>query len=115
MAVLAGQEGSVQKAGGNGEEMQNKAGHLDVRRFAAALSPRLFGTKFPGHTTRVPQVGVELATNGIQLYAIANLDKTSLCHCDVQWVVLLVMLLDVPPLALLWKCHFVFKSGLRYL
>ena len=47
------------------------------RRFAAALLPRLFGTKVPGHTTREPQVGFELATNCIQLYAIANLDKTS--------------------------------------
>ena len=43
---------------------------------AAALLPRLFGTKVPGHTTRAPSVGFELATNGIQLYAIANLDKT---------------------------------------
>ena len=33
----------------------------------------------PGHTTKAPPVGFELrlATNGIQLYAIANLDKTS--------------------------------------
>ena len=47
--------------------------------FAAALLPRLFGTEVPGHTTRAPPVGFELAaTNGIQLYAIANLDKTSL-------------------------------------
>ena len=28
--------------------------------------------------TRVPQVGFELETNGFQIYAIANLDKTSL-------------------------------------
>ena len=48
------------------------------QRFAAALLPRLLGTKVPGHTTRAPQVGFELATNCIQLYAIANLDKTSL-------------------------------------
>ena len=48
------------------------------RRFVAALLPRLFGTKFPGHTTREPLVGIELVTNGIQLYAIANLDKTPL-------------------------------------
>ena len=47
------------------------------RRFAAALIPRLFGTKVPGHTTKAPQVGFELATNCIQLFAIANLDKTS--------------------------------------
>ena len=48
------------------------------RTFSTALLPRLFGTKVPGHTTRAPPVGFELATNGIQLYAIANLDKTSL-------------------------------------
>ena len=35
----------------------------------------------PGHNTRVPQVGFELATNGIQFYAIANLDKISLYLC----------------------------------
>ena len=52
-------------------------GHIR-RRFAAALLPRLFGTKVQGHTTRAPPVGFELATNGIQLYAVANLDKTSL-------------------------------------
>ena len=44
------------------------------RRFAAAF----FGNNVQGHTTRVPPVGFELATNGIQFYAIANLDKTSL-------------------------------------
>ena len=33
--------------------------------------------QIPGHTTRAP-VGFELATNCIQFYAIANLDKTSL-------------------------------------
>ena len=52
------------------------------RRFAAALLPRLFENNVPGHTTRAPPVGFELATNGIQFYAIvtsiANLDKTSL-------------------------------------
>ena len=50
------------------------------RRFAAALLPRLsvFGNNIPGHTTRAPPVGFELATNGIQFFAIANLDKTSL-------------------------------------
>ena len=48
------------------------------RRFAAALLPRLFGNNVPGHTTRAPPVGFELATNGIQFYAIANRDKTSL-------------------------------------
>ena len=46
-------------------------------RFAAALLPRLFGNNVPGHTTRVPQVGFELASNGIQSYAIANLGKPS--------------------------------------
>ena len=57
------------------------------RRFAAALLPLLFGNNVPGHTTRVPTVGFELAsrvaTNGIQFYAIANLDKTnqSSFHC----------------------------------
>ena len=52
-------------------------------RFATALLPRLFGTKVLGHITRAPPVGFEVATNGIQLYDIANLDKTSLylwCH-----------------------------------
>ena len=48
------------------------------RRFAVALLPRLFGVRIPGHTARAPPIGFELATNGIQLYAIANLDKTSL-------------------------------------
>ena len=47
------------------------------RRFDAALLPRLFGNNVPSHTTRAPPVGFELATNGIQFYAIANLDKTS--------------------------------------
>ena len=49
------------------------------RRFAAALLPRLFGNSIPGYTTRAPQVGFELTTNGIQFYVIANLDKT---HCN---------------------------------
>ena len=59
-------------------------------RFAAAQLPRMFWNNVPGHTTRAPQVGFELATNGIQFYAIANLDKTSLCtsadavgHCPL--------------------------------
>ena len=30
----------------------------------------------PGHTARVPPVRFELATNCIQFYAVANLDKT---------------------------------------
>ena len=46
-------------------------------RFAAALLPRLFGSNVPGHTTKEPQAGFEQGTNGIQFYAIANLDKTS--------------------------------------
>ena len=46
------------------------------RRFAAALLPRLLGNNIPGHTTRAPPVGFEPGTNGIQFYAIANLDKT---------------------------------------
>ena len=41
------------------------------------LAPQ-FGNNVPAHTTRVPPVGFELATNGIQFCAIANLDKTSL-------------------------------------
>ena len=45
------------------------------RRFAAALLPRLFGNNVPGQTTRAPPVGFEPGTNGIQFYAIANLDK----------------------------------------
>ena len=49
------------------------------RRFAgAALLPRRFGNRSPGHTTRAPPVGFELATDGIQFYAFANsgLDNT---------------------------------------
>ena len=47
-------------------------------RLAAALLPRLFWNNVPGHTTRAPQVGFEVVTNGIQFYSIqvANLDKT---------------------------------------
>ena len=33
---------------------------------------RLFWNNAPGHTTRAPQVGFVLATNGIQFYAIAT-------------------------------------------
>ena len=45
----------------------------------AAFLPRLFWNNVPGHTTRAPSVGLELrlATNSIQFYAVANLDKTS--------------------------------------
>ena len=49
-----------------------------MQRFSAALLPQLFRNNVPGHITRAPQVGFELATNCIQFYAIANLDKTSL-------------------------------------
>ena len=53
---------------------------LGIRqRFATALLPRLFGAKVPGHTTRAPPV---VATNRIQVYAIANLDKTYLIKCN---------------------------------
>ena len=45
------------------------------RGFAAAVLPRLFG-KNP--RSRAPPVGFELETNSFQIYAIANLDKTSL-------------------------------------
>ena len=50
------------------------------RRFAAALLPRLglFGNSIPGHTTRAPPAGFELATDGLQFCVIANLDQTSL-------------------------------------
>ena len=51
---------------------------VTVQGHAAVLLPRLFGNRIPGHTTRAPPVGFELATNGIQFYAIANLDNTSL-------------------------------------
>ena len=47
-----------------------------IRRSRSFL-PRPFGNNVPGHTTRAPPVGCELATNGIQFYAIANLDKTN--------------------------------------
>ena len=43
-----------------------------MRRFAAALLPRMFGNNVPGHTTRAPPVGFELATSGIQFYVVAG-------------------------------------------
>ena len=46
------------------------------RRFTAAFLPRLFWIRIPGHTTRALPVEFELATDGIQFYVIANLDKT---------------------------------------
>ena len=53
-------------------------------RFTAALLPLLFGNNIPGHTTREPPVGFELATNCFQLYVIANFDKTSLRRATVD-------------------------------
>ena len=60
----------------------------EFRYFVHALdiqgggSPQLYyhdcSGRIPGHTTRAPPVGFELETNSFQLYAIANLDKTSL-------------------------------------
>ena len=41
-------------------------------------SPQLYCSGTARHTTRAPPIGFELATNGIQFYVIANLDKTSL-------------------------------------
>ena len=40
---------------------------LIMRRFNAALLPRLFENSIPGHTTRAPPAGFELATKGIHL------------------------------------------------
>ena len=52
--------------------------------------------RIPGHTTRVPQVGFELETNGFQFYAIATLDNTSnLLHAT---------LLKRRPFILLFEC-----------
>ena len=42
--------------------------------FDGALIPSLFGNSIPGHTTRTPPIGFELATSSMLL----NLDKTSL-------------------------------------
>ena len=41
------------------------------------MLPRLFRNNIPGHTTRAPPLGFELATNGIKCHVLANLDKTS--------------------------------------
>ena len=42
-------------------------------------SPQLYhhdySGRIPGHTTRAPPIGLELETNGFQIYAGANLDK----------------------------------------
>ena len=51
--------------------------------FAAALLPIYHDCsgRIPGHTTKAPQVGLELETNSFLFYAnnvIVNLDKTSL-------------------------------------
>ena len=63
--------------GRNGPVLAPTSGDRKRRSFAAALLSRLFGNRIPGHTTRAPPVGFELATDGIQFYAIANLDRTS--------------------------------------
>ena len=52
--------------------------------YIAALLPQLFGNSIQGHTTREPQIGLELATNCIQFYVIANLDKTSLTEKEFK-------------------------------
>ena len=101
---VAGCTGSVDRRAGGREHPHHPNEQRDAspesqdlrlrirRRFAAALLPRLYGTKVPGHTTRAPPVGFELATNGIQLYAIANLDKTSEDNLDAK-------------IARNWWCH----------
>ena len=52
----------------------------EVRHSFITTTVWVFGNNVPGHTTRVPQVGFELATKCIQFYAIANLDKTSITN-----------------------------------
>ena len=47
------------------------------------MLPRLFRNNIPGHTTRAPPLGFELATNGIKCHVLANLDKTSPIY-DIQ-------------------------------
>ena len=59
-------------------QRQLKSSFGDWQSFTAALLPLLFGNRIPSHTTREPPVGFELATNCIQFYVIANLDKRSL-------------------------------------
>ena len=49
-------------------------------RFATALLPRLLGEQHPRSHHKGKQVGFKLATNSIQFYVIANLDKTSLTN-----------------------------------
>ena len=44
---------------GRGLRLRHIILHVIRRRFAAALLPRLFGTKVPGHTTRAPPVVFE--------------------------------------------------------
>ena len=50
----------------------------EVRRSFITETVRGPAGKVPVHTTRAPPEGFELATNAMQLYVIANLDKTSL-------------------------------------
>ena len=38
------------------------------QRFSAALIPQLFWNSIPGHTTREPLIGFEVATDSSQLY-----------------------------------------------
>ena len=52
-----------------------RASDCQRQRFTVALLPLLFRNNIPGHTSRVPQVGFELATDSIQFYAITNLEK----------------------------------------
>ena len=82
-------------------QLIGKIDYVKRQRFAAALLPRLFGNNVPGHTTRVPQVGFELAINSIKFYAKYSLyfDEYFLCtglsfwlihptHCiafDIDW------------------------------
>ena len=52
-----------------------RASDCQRQRFTVALLPLLFRNNIPGHTSRMPQVGFELATNSIQFYAITNSEK----------------------------------------
>ena len=49
---------------------------IERQRFTAALLPRLFWSRIPSHTTRESQIGFKLATDCIQFYVYANVDKT---------------------------------------
>ena len=50
----------------------------EIRRSFITTNIREPANHLPGHTTMAPPLGFELAANGIQFHAIANLDKTSL-------------------------------------